>query len=87
MCVQRSRPASYIVPFSSNVIISDISAECRIRGTILTVAGYVEGNCGEQLKVTESFDVCIEGPSGYSDCKTLTNSPSKQLEEVTFSID
>jgi len=58
-----------------------------MRRTILTVAGYVEGNCGEQLKVRESFDVCVEGPSGYSDCKTLTNSPSNQLEEVTFSID
>jgi hypothetical protein len=58
-----------------------------MRRTNLIVAGYVEGNCGEQLKVTESFDVCVEGPSGYSDCKTLTISPSKQLEEVTFRID
>jgi len=37
-----------------------------MRRTILTVTGYVEGNCGDQLKVTESFDVCVEGPSGYS---------------------
>jgi hypothetical protein len=39
-----------------------------------------------QIAVGESFDVCVEGP-GYSDCKILTNSPAKQLEKVTFSID
>ena len=40
-----------------------------------------------QIKVGESFDVCIEISGGFSDCKILTNSPSKQLEEVTFGID
>jgi hypothetical protein len=33
------------------------------------------------------LDVCVEGTSGFSDCKTLTNSPAKQPEEVTFSFD
>jgi hypothetical protein len=40
-----------------------------------------------QIAVGESFDICVEVSSGFSDCKTLTNSPSKQPEEVTFSID
>jgi hypothetical protein len=40
-----------------------------------------------QIAVGESFDVCVEDPGGYSDCKTLTNSPAKEPEEVTFSID
>ncbi len=40
-----------------------------------------------QIVVGESFEVCVEGPGGYSDCKTLTNSLAKQTEEVTFSID
>jgi len=40
-----------------------------------------------QIALGESFDVCVEGLGGYSDCKTLTISPSNQLEEVTFSID
>jgi hypothetical protein len=40
-----------------------------------------------QIASGESFDVCVEGPGGYSDCKTLTNSASKQPEVVTFSID
>jgi hypothetical protein len=40
-----------------------------------------------QIAVGESFDVCVEGPDEYSDCKSLTNSPAKQPEEVTFSID
>jgi hypothetical protein len=40
-----------------------------------------------QIAVGESFDVCVEVSGGFSDCKTLTNSPSKQPEEVTFSID
>jgi hypothetical protein len=40
-----------------------------------------------QVEVGESFDVCVEVSHGFSDCKTLTNSPSKQPEEVTFSID
>ena len=39
-----------------------------------------------QIAVGESFDVCIEVSSGFSDCKTLTNSPSNKPEEVTFSI-
>ena len=29
-----------------------------------------------QIAVGESFDVCVEISSGFSDCKTLTNSPS-----------
>ena len=40
-----------------------------------------------QIAGGESFDVCVEVSDGFSDCKTLTNSPSKQPEEVTFSID
>ena len=40
-----------------------------------------------QIAAGESFDVCVEVSSGFSDCKTLTNSPSNKLEEVTFSID
>ena len=40
-----------------------------------------------QIAAGESFDVCVEVSHGFSDCKTLTNSPSKQPEEVTFSID
>ena len=40
-----------------------------------------------QIAIGESFDVCVKDPGGYSDCKTLTNSPTRQLEEVTFSID
>ena len=40
-----------------------------------------------QIAVGESFDVCVEVSGGFSDCKTLTNSPSNQPEEVTFSID
>jgi hypothetical protein len=40
-----------------------------------------------QIAVGESFDVCVEVSSGFSDCKTLTMWPSKQTEEVTFSID
>ena len=40
-----------------------------------------------QITVGESFDVCIEGPGGYSDCKMLTNSAAKKPEEVTFSVD
>ena len=40
-----------------------------------------------QIPVGESFDVCVEGPGGLSDCKTLTNSPTKKPEEVSFSID
>jgi|SRR5829696_1478592 len=40
-----------------------------------------------QIAVGESFDVCVEVSSGFSDCKTLTNSSSKQPEEVTFRID
>ena len=28
-----------------------------------------------QIAVGESFDVCVKGLGGYSDCKTLTNSP------------
>ena len=40
-----------------------------------------------QIMVGESFEVCVEGPGGYSDCKTLTNSPAKKPEKVTFSID
>ena len=40
-----------------------------------------------QIEVGESFDVCVEVSHGFSDCKTFTNSPSKQPEEVTFSID
>jgi hypothetical protein len=47
----------------------------------------VEGNCGEQIKVTEYIDVCSEVSGTLSACKTLTNSPSNQPEEVTFSID
>jgi hypothetical protein len=39
-----------------------------------------------QIAVEESFDVCVEVSGGFSDCKTLTNSPAKQPEEVTFSI-
>ena len=41
----------------------------------------------EQIAVGESFDVCVEISDWFSDCKTFTNSPSKQPEEVTFSID
>ena len=40
-----------------------------------------------QIAVGESFDVCVESLGGFPDCKTLTNSPAKQPEEVTFSID
>ena len=40
-----------------------------------------------QIAVGESFDICVEISDWFSDCKTLTNSPSKQPEEVTFSID
>jgi|SRR5215213_10399275 len=39
-----------------------------------------------QIAVGESFDVCVEISSGFSDCKTLTNSPAKEPEDVTFSI-
>jgi hypothetical protein len=28
-----------------------------MKRAILTVAGYVEGKCGERIKVTESFNV------------------------------
>jgi hypothetical protein len=40
-----------------------------------------------QTALGESFDVCVELSGGFSDCKTMTNSPSKQAEKVTFSID
>jgi hypothetical protein len=40
-----------------------------------------------QIAVGESFDVCVEISYWFSDCETLTNSTSKQPEEVTFSID
>ena len=40
-----------------------------------------------QIAVGESFDVCVEISSGFSDCKTLTNLPSNKPQEVTFSID
>jgi hypothetical protein len=40
-----------------------------------------------QIPVGESFDVCVEGPGGLSDCKALTKSVSNQPEEVIFSID
>jgi hypothetical protein len=40
-----------------------------------------------QIAVGKSFDVCVEVSGGFSGCKTLTNSPSNQPEEVTFSID
>jgi hypothetical protein len=40
-----------------------------------------------QIGAGESFDICVEVSGEFSDCKTLTNSPSKQTEEVTFSID
>jgi hypothetical protein len=36
-----------------------------------------------EIAVGEFFDVCVEGPG----CKTLTNSPAKKPEKVTFSID
>jgi hypothetical protein len=36
-----------------------------------------------QIPVGEFFNVCVE----VSDCKTLTNSPTNQPEELTFSID
>ncbi len=39
-----------------------------------------------KIAVGELFDVCVEISGGFSDCKTLTNSPSNQPEEVTFSI-
>ena len=31
-----------------------------------------------QIAVGESFDFCVEISGGFSDCKTLTNSPSNQ---------
>jgi len=40
-----------------------------------------------QIVVGESFDVCVEGPDEYSDCKSLTNSAAKPPEEVNFSIE
>jgi hypothetical protein len=40
-----------------------------------------------QIVAGELFDVCVEVSSGFSDCKNLTSSPSKQPDEVTFSID
>jgi len=40
-----------------------------------------------QIAIGESFDVCVEGPGGHLDCKTLTSSPTRQPEEVIFSID
>jgi len=40
-----------------------------------------------QIVAGESFDVCIESSGGFSDCKALTNSPTKEPEEVTFSIE
>jgi hypothetical protein len=39
-----------------------------------------------QIAVGESFDVCVEGPSEFSNCKTL-KSQSNHPQEVTFSID
>ena len=30
-----------------------------MRRTVIIVAGCVEGNCGKQIKVIESFDVCV----------------------------
>jgi hypothetical protein len=30
----------------------------------------VEENCGEQIEVTESFDVYVEVSIGFLDCKT-----------------
>ena len=40
-----------------------------------------------QIAIGEPFDVCVELSGGFSDCKTLTNSPSNQPEEVIFRID
>jgi hypothetical protein len=51
---------------------------------ILTVAGYIEGNCGKRLKLTDAY---LEVSVGLLDCKTLINSPLDQPKKITFSID
>ena len=40
-----------------------------------------------QIALGESFDACVEGPGGHSDCMTLTNSVAKKPEKLTFRID
>jgi hypothetical protein len=45
---------------------------------ILTVAGYIEGNCGKRLKLTDAY---VEVSVGLLDRKTLTNSPLDQPEK------
>jgi hypothetical protein len=39
-----------------------------------------------QIAVGESFNVCVEAPGEYFDCKTLTNSLAKKPEESIFDI-
>jgi hypothetical protein len=57
------------------------------RADSLSYQGYQFEFPKGQIALGESFDVCVESSGGFSDCKTLTNSPSNQPEEVTFSID
>jgi hypothetical protein len=57
------------------------------RADPISSQGYLFEFPKEQIVVGESFDICVKISRGFSDCKTLTNSPSKQPEQVTFSID
>jgi hypothetical protein len=48
---------------SARLVDDEENHSCRCRVC-------VEGNCGEQIKVTESFDVYVEVSMGFLDCKT-----------------
>ncbi|HEY9387551.1 MAG TPA: hypothetical protein VIP70_10965 [Nitrososphaeraceae archaeon] len=39
-----------------------------------------------EIKIRESFDVCLKTVNGFSDCKTLTNRSEKQAQKVSFTL-
>jgi hypothetical protein len=39
-----------------------------------------------EIKIGESFDVCLKTVNGFSDCKTLTNRSEKQAQKVSFTL-
>jgi hypothetical protein len=55
----------YIVPFCGNIVISNIDAATGGE-VFLTLHMCIEGNCDEQIKVTESFDIYVKVSCGGS---------------------
>jgi hypothetical protein len=39
-----------------------------------------------EIKIGESFDVCLKTVNGFSDCKALTNRSEKQAQKVSFTL-